>query len=78
MIACALADTPGAKVHLVESNAKKAAFLREAVRITGAAAVVCPERVADFIAHAPEPDRCRDGAGTGAAAGIVVVLHIRC
>jgi 16S rRNA (guanine527-N7)-methyltransferase len=34
-VACALADMPGAKVHLVESNAKKAAFLREAVRITG-------------------------------------------
>ena len=32
VIACALADTPGAKVHLVESNAKKAAFLREAAR----------------------------------------------
>ena len=40
VIACALADTPGAKVHLVESNTKKAAFLREAVRITGAPAVV--------------------------------------
>src|SRR5690348_13481288 len=31
-IACALADTSGARVHLVESNGKKAAFLREAVR----------------------------------------------
>ena len=31
-IACALADTPGAEVHLVESTGKKAAFLREAVR----------------------------------------------
>ena len=30
VIACALADTEGAEVHLVESNAKKAAFLREA------------------------------------------------
>src|SRR5664280_1584972 len=27
VLACALADTPGAKVHLVERNAKKAAFL---------------------------------------------------
>lgn len=32
-IACALADTPGAQVHLVESNGKKAAFLREAARV---------------------------------------------
>ena len=32
VIACALADTDGAQVHLIESNGKKAAFLREAVR----------------------------------------------
>jgi 16S rRNA (guanine527-N7)-methyltransferase len=31
-IACALADTPGAVVHLIESNGKKAAFLRQVVR----------------------------------------------
>src|SRR4030088_3549373 len=40
VLGCALADTPGANVHLVERNAKKAAFLREAVRITSAAATV--------------------------------------
>ena len=28
-IACALAGQPGAKVHLIESNGKKAAFLRD-------------------------------------------------
>src|SRR5262249_11675777 len=38
VLGCALADTPGARVDLVESNAKKAAFLREAVRGSGAAA----------------------------------------
>ena len=40
VIACALADVPGARVHLIERHGKKAAFLREAVRETGAAAVV--------------------------------------
>src|SRR5205823_6409173 len=40
-----------AEVHLIESNKKKAAFLREAVRVTGAPAIVHPERVADFSAH---------------------------
>ena len=40
VIACALADVPGACVHLIERHGKKAAFLREAVRETGAAAVV--------------------------------------
>lgn len=36
VLACAMADVPGAAVHLVERNAKKAAFLREALRVTGA------------------------------------------
>jgi 16S rRNA (guanine527-N7)-methyltransferase len=47
-VACALTQTLGAQVHLVESNGKKAAFLREAVRITGAPAVVHPERIENF------------------------------
>jgi len=36
VLACALAETQGALVHLVERNAKKAAFLREALRVTNA------------------------------------------
>jgi 16S rRNA (guanine527-N7)-methyltransferase len=48
-IACALAGRPGAKVHLVESNGKKAAFLREAVRVTGAPAQVHPVRIETFV-----------------------------
>lgn len=47
-IACALADRPGAVVHLVESNGKKAAFLREAIRITGAPAQVHADRVEKY------------------------------
>jgi 16S rRNA (guanine527-N7)-methyltransferase len=49
VIACALADLPGACVHLVESNAKKAAFLREATRETAAPVVVHAMRIADFV-----------------------------
>lgn len=47
VVACALA--PPATVHLVESNAKKAAFLREAVRVTGAPALVHAQRIEDFF-----------------------------
>ena len=47
-VACALAQTPGTQVHLVESNGKKAAFLREAARITGAPAVVHADRIENF------------------------------
>ena len=47
-IACALAGQPGAQVHLIESVGKKATFLREAVRVTGAPAVVHHERAEKF------------------------------
>jgi 16S rRNA (guanine527-N7)-methyltransferase len=36
VLACALAETPGAMIHLVERNSKKGAFLREALRVTNA------------------------------------------
>jgi 16S rRNA (guanine527-N7)-methyltransferase len=49
VIACAL--RPPAIVHLVESNSKKAAFLREAVRVTGAPARVHATRIEDFSAQ---------------------------
>jgi 16S rRNA (guanine527-N7)-methyltransferase len=45
VIACALADVPGAQIHLVESNLKKAAFLREAIRETNAPGIVHPARI---------------------------------
>ena len=47
-IACALADTPGVKIHLVESVGKKANFLREVVRELGLPAVVHQERAEKF------------------------------
>jgi 16S rRNA (guanine527-N7)-methyltransferase len=48
VLACALASHPGATIHLVEANARKAAFLREAQRVTGAAAQVHAERMERF------------------------------
>jgi 16S rRNA (guanine527-N7)-methyltransferase len=51
-IACALTDS-AARVHLVESNGKKAAFLREATRITRAPAVVHAVRIEDFVGNLP-------------------------
>lgn len=53
VIACALADIAGAQVHLVESSAKKAAFLREAAQATGAPAIIHAVRAADFVRAAP-------------------------
>jgi len=54
VIACALADSPGAVVYLVESNTKKVAFLHEAVRVVGASAVIHHLRVSDFVRNAPQ------------------------
>jgi 16S rRNA (guanine527-N7)-methyltransferase len=47
-VACALADVPGTQIHLVESNGKKAAFLREAVRHAGLPAKVHHQRAEIF------------------------------
>jgi 16S rRNA (guanine527-N7)-methyltransferase len=55
VIACGLAETPGASVHLVESNGKKAAFLREAVRITDVPAVVHHSRIENFVESFHQP-----------------------
>jgi len=49
VLACALAETAGATVHLVERNARKAAFLREAVRVTSAPAVVNLADIGDIV-----------------------------
>ena len=53
VIACALAGQAGTQVHLVEANAKKAAFLREAARVTGAPVLVHGERIDAFLRKAP-------------------------
>ena len=58
VLACALAETPGAMVHLVERNAKKAAFLREALRITGAAGTVHPADIGDCVDSLRGPVDC--------------------
>jgi 16S rRNA (guanine527-N7)-methyltransferase len=49
VLACALAETQGAEVHLVESIAKKAAFLATAIAETGVPATVHHMRIEDFV-----------------------------
>jgi 16S rRNA (guanine527-N7)-methyltransferase len=58
VLACALAETSGAMVHLVERNAKKAAFLREALRITGAAGTVHLADIGDSVDSFSSPVDC--------------------
>jgi 16S rRNA (guanine527-N7)-methyltransferase len=45
IVATAIAGRPGAMVHLIESDTRKAAFLREAARITQAPVTVHNERI---------------------------------
>src|ERR1039458_10099673 len=49
VLACALAETPGAMIHLIERNAKKAAFLREAVRVTHSPGVIHLADIGDSV-----------------------------
>jgi 16S rRNA (guanine527-N7)-methyltransferase len=58
VLACAMAEMPGAMVHLVERNARKAAFLREALRITGAAGIVHLADIGDSVDSLPGPVDC--------------------
>ena len=57
VLACALAGEAGAAVHLVESNGKKANFLRAAAAHLNVPAVVHAVRIEDFVQNdPPRPD----------------------
>jgi 16S rRNA (guanine527-N7)-methyltransferase len=58
VLACALAETPGAMVHLVERNAKKAAFLREAIRVTASQGTVHLCEIRDIVDRILGPIDC--------------------
>ena len=58
VLACALAETPGAIVHLVERNAKKAAFLREALRVTNSPSMVHLAEIGDTVDRITGPVDC--------------------
>ena len=49
VLACAMAGISGATVHLIERNAKKAAFLREALRVTSAPGTVHLADIGDNV-----------------------------
>ena len=67
VLACALTETPGATIHLVERNAKKAAFLREAIRVTASPGTVHLSEIRDIVDRISGPDRLRHRAGAGSA-----------
>ena len=69
VIACALADRPGAKVHLVESTGKKAAFLREVVAALELPGVVHHARIEDM-----RPDFAVDAITARAVAPLRTLL----
>jgi 16S rRNA (guanine527-N7)-methyltransferase len=58
VLACALAKTSGTMVHLVERNARKAAFLREALRVTSVRGVVHLAGIRDTVNRITGPVDC--------------------
>ncbi|SDO22035.1 16S rRNA (guanine(527)-N(7))-methyltransferase RsmG [Afipia sp. GAS231] len=58
VLACALAEVLGANIHLIERNAKKAAFLREAIRVTSAAGTVHLADIGDSVDRIAGPIDC--------------------
>jgi 16S rRNA (guanine527-N7)-methyltransferase len=58
VLACAMAEEPGAMVHLVERNAKKAAFLREALRVTNSRGQVHLADIRDSVDRITGPVDC--------------------
>jgi len=58
VVACALAEKNRALVHLVERNAKKAAFLREALRVTGAPGIIHLADIGDTVDRITGPIDC--------------------
>jgi 16S rRNA (guanine527-N7)-methyltransferase len=58
VLACALAEKSQTVVHLVERNAKKAAFLREAIRVTGAPGRVHFSDIEDIVDRLDDPVDC--------------------
>ncbi len=55
VIAILIRDEPGAKIHLVESNGRKCAFLREVVRTLNLPVLVHDGRIEDVLGNLPEP-----------------------
>lgn len=53
VLACALAERPDSAIHLVERNSKKAAFLREALRVAGAPGTVHLGEIENFVDSNP-------------------------
>lgn len=58
VLACALADAPDTMVHLVERNAKKAAFLREALRVSNGRGKVHLADIGDNVDRITGPVDC--------------------
>ena len=58
VLACVLAEVPEANIHLIERNAKKAAFLREAIRVTGSKGTVHLADIGDIVDRISGPIDC--------------------
>ena len=58
VLACALAETSDAMVHLIEHNSKKAAFLREVLRVAASPGIVHLAEIGDTVERITGPVDC--------------------
>jgi 16S rRNA (guanine527-N7)-methyltransferase len=58
VLACALAEKSGANIYLIERNTKKAAFLREALRVTSSPGSVQLTEIKDSVDRITTPVDC--------------------
>src|SRR5438270_4019592 len=58
VLACALAETSDAMVHLIEHNSKKAAFLREVLRVAASPGIVHLAEIGDTVERITGPIDC--------------------
>jgi 16S rRNA (guanine527-N7)-methyltransferase len=56
VIACFLAETADGRIHLIESNGKKAAFLRHVAITLSLPAEIHAQRIEEVIPNLPQPD----------------------
>jgi 16S rRNA (guanine527-N7)-methyltransferase len=75
VLACALADVPGAMVHLVESNRKKSAFLRQVAAMLGLPARVHAQRIEEFTRTYSGPVEAITARAVTSVTGLLTYAH---
>lgn len=75
VLACALADVPGAMIHLIESNRKKTAFLRQIAAMLGLPARIHGQRIEEFTKTYSGPADVVTARALTSVTGLLAYAH---